>query len=58
MLNIAIPAEQYGFVFQSGNAEAKAAADKVIDEKRANGELQALFRRYNTRYKAVESNGI
>ena len=58
MMNVAIPAEEYGFVFQNGNTEAKAAADKVIEEKRANGELQALFRRYNTRYKAIESNGL
>ncbi len=58
MLNIAIPAEEYGFVFRNDNAEAKAAADKIIAEKRASGELQALFRRYNTRYKAIESNGI
>jgi hypothetical protein len=36
----------------------KAVADKIIEEKRANGELQALFRSYNTRYKAIESNGI
>ena len=58
MLNIAIPAEEYGFAFQNGNDVAKAAADKIIDKKRENGELQALFRRYNTRYKAIESNGI
>lgn len=58
MLNIAIPAESYGFAFHNDNAEAKAAADKIIEEKRENGELQALFRRYNTRYKAIESNGI
>ena len=58
MLNIAIPAEEYGFVFRHGNSEAKNAADKVISAKRANGDLQALFRKYNSIYKAVESNGI
>ena len=58
MMDVSIPAEEYGFVFQNGNTEAKAAADKVIEEKRANGELQALFRRYNARYKAIESNGL
>ena len=45
MLNIAIPAEEYGFAFRHGNTEAKAAADKVIAAKRANGDLQAMFRR-------------
>ena len=58
MMNVAIPAEEYGFVFQKDNTAAKTAADKVIEEKRASGELQALFRRYNTRYKAIESNGL
>ena len=58
MLNLAIPAEQYGFAFQNGNTAAKAAADRVIAAKRASGELQALFRKYNTRYKANEANGI
>jgi len=58
MLNEAIPAEEYGFAFRNGNSEAKAAADKVIAEKRANGDLQAMFRRYNNRYKAIEANGI
>ena len=58
MMEIAIPAEEYGFVFQMDNTNAKEAADKVITEKRRTGELQALFLRYNTRYKAVESNGI
>ena len=38
--------------------ELKAAADKVIEAKRESGELQAIFRRNNTRYKAIESNGI
>ena len=58
MLNVAIPAEEYGFAFRLGDTEAKAAADKIIAEKRANGDLQALFRRYNTLYKAIEANGI
>ena len=58
MLNIAIPAEEYGFAFHLGDTEAKAAADKVIAEKRSNGDLQAMFRKYNTRYKAIEANGI
>ena len=58
MLNVAIPAEEYGFVFRQGNSEAKAAADKVITAKRANGDLQALFRKYNAIYKAVDSNSL
>ena len=31
-VNIAIPAEEYGFAFQNGNDVAKAAADKIIDK--------------------------
>ena len=58
MLNVAIPAEEYGFVFRHGNSEAKNAADKVIATKRANGDLQALFRKYISIYKAVDTNGI
>ena len=58
MLNISIPAEEYGFVFRHGNTEAKAAADKVIAAKRGNGDLQALFRKYVSIYKAIETNGI
>ena len=58
MMDIAIPAEEYGFVFRIGDDEAKAAADKVITDKRTHGELQALFHRYNTRYKAIETNGL
>lgn len=58
MLNVAIPAEEYGFVFRHGNSEAKNAADKVISAKRGNGDLQALFRKYISIYKAVDSNGI
>ena len=58
MLNAAIPAEEYGFAFHLSNAEAKAAADKVIAAKRANGDLQAMFRKYNNRYKSIEANGL
>ena len=58
MLHVAIPAEEYGFAFRPGDTEAKAAADRVIAAKRANGDLQAMFRKYNTRYKAIEANGI
>ena len=58
MMDVAVPAEEYGYICRNGNSEAKNAADKVIEEKRANGELQALFRQFNTRYKAIESNGI
>lgn len=58
MMNVAIPAEEYGFAFRNGNTEAKAAADKVIAGKRASGELQLLFRKYNTRYKELEANGL
>ena len=58
MMNVAIPADEYGFAFQIGNTEVKAAADKVIAEKRATGDLQLLFRKYNTLYKTIESNGL
>jgi len=58
MMNVAIPAEEYGFAFRNGNDEAKAAADKIIAEKRASGELQLLFRQFNTRYKEIEGNGL
>ena len=58
MLNVAIPAEDYGYVFRTGDTAAKAAADKIIEEKRENGELQALFRKYNTLYKEIQVNGI
>ena len=58
MMDVVIPAEAYGFVFQNGDTEVKAAADKVITEKRTSGELQALFHRYNTRYKAIDTNGL
>ncbi len=58
MMDISLPAEEYAFVFQNGNSEAKAAADKVITGKRSSGELQSLFHRYNTRYKSVETNGL
>lgn len=58
MLNVAIPAEEYGFAFRIGNTEVKAAADKVIDAKRHNGDLQALFRKYISIYKTIDLNGI
>ena len=58
MLDIAIPAEEYGFVFRHGNSEAKNAADKVIAAKRGNGDLQALFRKYISVYKAIDANGL
>ena len=58
MMEVAIPAEEYGFAFRNGNDELKAVADKIIAEKRANGELQALFRKYNRRYKELGGNGL
>lgn len=58
MMNVAIPAEEYGFAFQKGNTEVKEAADKVISAKRASGELQLLFRQYNTRYKEIDGYGL
>ena len=58
MLNVSIPAEEYGFIFRHGNSEAKNAADKVIATKRANGDLQALFRKYISIYKAIDVNGL
>jgi polar amino acid transport system substrate-binding protein len=58
MLDVSIPAEEYGFVFRHGNSEAKNAADKVIAAKRANGDLQALFRKYISIYKTIDANGI
>ena len=58
ILEVSIPAEEYGFVFRHGNSEAKNAADKVIAAKRANGDLQALFRKYISIYKTIDLNGI
>jgi len=58
MLDSSVSVEEYGFAFHNDNAEAKAAADKIINAKRESGELQALFRRYNTQYKEMETNGI
>ena len=58
MLNVAIPAEEYGFIFRQGNSEAKNAADKVIAAKRGTGDLQALFRKYISIYKTLDTNGI
>ena len=45
-------------MFRHGNTEAKNAADKVIAAKRANGDLQALFRKYISIYKTIDANGI
>ena len=58
MLNVAIPAEEYGFIFRQGNSDAKNAADKVITAKRGTGDLQALFRKYISIYKTLDTNGI
>ena len=58
MMNVSIPAEEYGFAFRIGNSEVKAAADKVIEAKRHNGDLQALFRKYISIYKTIDLNGI
>jgi hypothetical protein len=41
-----------------GNAEAKAAADRVIEAKRRNGDLQALFRKYTSIYKTIGLDNI
>lgn len=58
MLNVAIPAEEYGFAFRNGDDKVKAVADKIIADKRATGELQLLFRKYNTRYKELGAGGL
>ncbi len=58
MMQIAIRAEEYGFAFRLGNTEAKAAADRVIEAKRRNGDLQALFRKYTSIYKTIGLDGI
>jgi len=58
MMNVAIPAEEYGFAFPKGEDDVKAVADRIIAEKRASGELQLLFRKYNTRYKEIVANGL
>jgi len=58
MLNIAIPAEQYGFAIRPGDTALKEAADKVIHAKRETGEVQALFLKYNTLYKQIQTSGI
>ena len=58
MLDIAIPAEEYGFAFQPDDLESKAAADKVIDAKRRNGDLPALFRKYNSIYITLDIKDI
>ena len=58
MLDVAIPAEDYGFAFRNGDTTAKAAADKVISAKRENGEIPALFFKYNLMYKQVQTSGL
>ena len=58
MMQIAIRAEEYGFAFRLGNAEEKAAADRVIEAKRRNGDLQALFRKYTSIYKTIGLDNI
>ena len=58
MLDIVIPAEEYGFAFQPDDVETKAAADRVIDAKRRNGDLPALFRKYNSIYMTLDLNFI
>jgi len=58
MLDAAIPAEEYGFAFRNGDTATKAAADKIITEKRENGELPSLFFKYNLMYKQVQTSGL
>ena len=58
MLDVAIPAEDYGFAFRNGDTTAKAAADKVISAKRENGEIPALLFKYNLMYKQVQTSGL
>ena len=58
MMQVVIRAEEYGFAFRLGNSEAKAAADRVIEAKRRNGDLQALFRKYTSIYKTLGLDGI
>ena len=58
MMQIVIRAEEYGFAFRLGNTELKAAADRVIEAKRRNGDLQALFRKYTSIYKTLGLDSI
>jgi len=58
MMQVVIRPEEYGFAFRLGNADAKAAADKVIEAKRRNGDLQALFRKYTSIYKTIGLDNI
>jgi polar amino acid transport system substrate-binding protein len=53
-LDVSIPLEEYGFAFHIDNADAKAAADKVIDTKRHRGEINALFRKYKSIYMTLD----
>ena len=58
MLDVAIPAEDFGFAFRNGDTTAKAAADKIITEKRESGEIPSLFFKYNLMYKQVQTSGL
>ena len=58
MLDMVIPAEEYGYAFQLGDVETKAAADKVIDAKRRSSDLPALFRKYNAIYMTLDINEL
>ena len=54
-LGIALPQEPYGFAFHKGDDKVKAVADKIITEKRENGELEKLFEKYNKLCKEIGS---
>ena len=58
MMPVVIRPEEYGFAFRQGNTEAKNAADTVIDAKRRNGDLQALFRKYTSIYQTIGLDNI
>ena len=57
-LDVSIPLEEYGFAFQLGNTDAKAAADKVIDTKRHRGEINALSRKYTSIYMTLDLENL
>ena len=54
-LGIALPQEPYGFAFHKGDDKVKAVADKIITEKRENGEIEKLFEKYNKLCKEIGS---
>jgi len=54
-LGISLPQANYAFAFQKGDDKAKAVADKIIKEKRGNGELEKLFGKYNTLCKEIRA---